>query len=63
MSIFLYLVEHDRGRIDETATGGMTGARLLAERTGSELHAVVIGAGGEAATDGLAAYGPNRSTW
>ena len=58
MSILLYLVEYDRGRIDETAMGGMTGARLLAERTGSELHAVVIG--GESAVDGLAAYGAER---
>lgn len=60
MSIFLYLVEHDRGRIDETALGGMTGARLLVERTGSELHAAVIGNGGEAAADGLAAYGAEQ---
>lgn len=57
MSIFLYLVEHDRGRIDETALGGLTGARLLAESRDAGLQAVVIGAGAATAAEGLDAYG------
>ena len=60
MSVFLYLVEHDRGRIDETALGGMTGARLLAESLGADLHAVVIGTGAATASEGLDAYGAGR---
>ena len=60
MSVFLYLIEHDRGRIDETALGGMTGARLLAESMGGELHAAVIGAGAAPAAGGLDTYGAER---
>ena len=60
MSIFLYLVEHDRGRMDETTLGGITGARILAESLGAELHAVVIGAGAASAAGGLDAYGAEQ---
>ena len=60
MSSFLYLVEHDRGRIDETTLGGITGARILAESLGAELHAVVIGAGAASAAGGLDAYGAEQ---
>ena len=60
MSIFLYLVEHDRGRIDETTLGGITGARMLAESLGAELHAVVIGAGAAAAAGDMDAYGAEQ---
>ena len=38
----------------------MTGARLLAESLGAELHAVVIGAGAALAAGGLDAYGAER---
>ena len=49
-AVFLYLVEHDRGQIDEITLGGLTGARRLAEAMGAALHAAVIGGG----ADGLA---------
>lgn len=42
-AVFLYLVEHDRGQIDEITLGGLTGARRLAEAMGAALHAAVIG--------------------
>jgi electron transfer flavoprotein alpha subunit len=60
VSVFLYLVEHDRGRIDETTLGGLTGARLLAESLGAELQAVVIGTGAATASEGMDAFGAER---
>ena len=61
MSVFLYLVEHDRGRIEETALGGLTGARLLAEAMDARLHAAVIGEGAEAVADETAPYGAEET--
>ncbi|MDE0171711.1 MAG: electron transfer flavoprotein subunit alpha/FixB family protein [bacterium] len=57
MSVFLYLVEHDRGLIEETTMGGLTGARHLAETMGAQLHTAVIGEGADRSAGGLAAYG------
>ncbi len=61
MSVFLYLVEHDRGRIEETALGGLTGARLLAEAMDGRLRAAVIGAGAEEAADEIHGYGAEET--
>lgn len=61
MSVFLYLVEHDRGRIEETALGGLTGARLLAEAMDARLHAAVIGEGAEAVADEIDPYGAGQT--
>ena len=60
MSVFLYMVEHDRGRIEETALGGLTGARLLAEAMGARLQAAVIGEGAEAVAGEIDPYGPEE---
>ncbi len=57
MSVFLYLVEHDRGRIEETTLGGLTGARRLAAAMGASLHAAVIGQGADGPAAGLNVYG------
>ena len=57
MSVFLYLVEHDRGRIEETTLGGLTGAGRLAAAMGARLHTAVIGAGAEGPSGDLGAYG------
>ncbi len=57
MSGFLYLVEHDRGVIDEASLGGLTGARLIAEAMDARLHAVVIGEGADGPADLLGPYG------
>ena len=57
MSVFLYLVEHDRGRVEEAALGGLTGTRRLAEAMGARLLAAVIGAGAEEAADEIEPYG------
>ncbi len=56
MSAFLYLVEHDRGRIEETTLGGLTGARQLAEAMDAHLHAAVIGKGADEAAEDVEAY-------
>jgi len=61
VSVFLYLVEHDRGRIEETALGGLTGARLLAEAMDARLHAAVIGEGAEAVADEIDPYGAGQT--
>ena len=47
MSVFLYLLEHDRGRIEETTLGGLTAARQLAEAMGAHLHCAAIGEGAD----------------
>ena len=60
MSVFLYLVEHDRGRIEETTLGGLTGAGRLAGEMGTRLHIAVIGAGAEQASAEARAYGADR---
>ena len=57
MSVFLYLVEHDRGRIEETTLGGLTGARQLAETMGAHLHTVVIGEGADGPAGDIQDYG------
>ena len=57
MSVFLYLVEHDRGRIEETTLGGLTGARQLAKTMGARLHTAVIGEGADGPADDIQAYG------
>ena len=57
MSVFLYLVEHDRGLTEETTLGGLTGARQMSETMGARLHAAVIGDGADQPAAGLAAYG------
>ena len=57
MSIFLYLVEHDRGLIEETTLGGLTGARQLSQSMGAELHTAVIGEAADRPAAELGAYG------
>ena len=60
MSVFLYLVEHDRGQIEETTLGGLTSARRLAEALGAGVHAAVIGEGADGPADDVTAYGPEE---
>lgn len=60
MSIFLYLMEHDLGRVEETTLGGLTGARNLADAMGAHLHAAVIGEGADQASTGASDYGVDR---
>ena len=60
MSVFLYLVEHDRGRIGETTLGGLTGARQLADNMGASLHTAAIGEGAEGPAADLGAYGADE---
>ena len=57
MSVFLYLVEHDRGITEETTLGGLTGARQLAETMGAQLHTAVIGAKADQPAAEVGAYG------
>lgn len=57
MNVFLYLVEHDRGRIEDATLGGLTWARRLAEAMRARLQATVIGEGAEAAAADVAEYG------
>ena len=57
MSVFLYLVEHDRGLIDETTLGGLTGAKQLSEAMGAQLHTAVIGDGADRQAAALGPYG------
>ena len=57
MSVFLYLVEHDRGLIEETTLGGLTGARQLADAMGAQLHTAVIGEGTDEPVAEIDAYG------
>ena len=53
----LFLIEHDRGQLSDTALEGLTAARTLARASGEPLEAVVIGEDGrELATD-LGGYG------
>lgn len=60
MSVFLYLVEHDRGRIEETTLGGLTGARQLADAMGTHLHVAMIGEGADTAAAAARGYGADR---
>ena len=57
MRVFLYLVEHDRGLIEETTLGGLTAARQLAEAMGAQLHAAVIGQAADRPAAEVGAYG------
>jgi len=57
MSVFVYLAEHDRGVIEETTLGGLTGARQLSERMGAQLHTAVIGEGADGPLAELRAHG------
>lgn len=57
MSVFLFLVEHDRGVLDETAPGGLTHARRVAAAAGASLHAVLVGEEAEGLAGSLGAYG------
>ena len=60
MNTFVYLVEHDRGRIEETTLGGITGAYRLAQTMDARLHAVVIGEGAEGPAAGIGTYGADE---
>ena len=60
MSVFLYLVEHDRGRLEETTLGGLTGARQLADASGARLLTAVIGDGAEGLVADLGSYGADE---
>ena len=57
MRAFLFMAEHDRGVMEESVWGGLTGARRLAEAAGAELHAVLIGEEAEGLAGSLGEYG------
>lgn len=58
MSALLYLVEHDRGVINEVTLGGLTAAGELAKGARLELHAALPGAAADGLVDQVAAFGP-----
>ena len=60
MSVFLFLVEHDRGRVEESTLGGLSGARQLADAMGARLHAALIGEGADTAATAARGYGADR---
>ena len=53
----LFLIEHDRGVMPETALEGLTAARAVAEAAGDSLEAVIIGVDGHGLASEMAAYG------
>lgn len=57
MSVHLFLVEHDRGELADTALGGLTAARRLAEAADAPLHAALVGEKADPLTPMLGDYG------
>ncbi len=57
MSTVLYLVEHDRGTLNEATLGGLTAASRLAASAGLDLHAALLGESADALASDMAAYG------
>jgi electron transfer flavoprotein alpha subunit len=55
--VILAFVEHDDGRPIDVSLEAVTFGRGLAERFGTQLHAVVVGEGAAAAAEGLRAFG------
>ncbi|MDH3301575.1 MAG: electron transfer flavoprotein subunit alpha/FixB family protein [Acidimicrobiia bacterium] len=53
----LVILEHDRGVLVEGAREALTAARDLADQMGTDVEAVLIGAGAEGLTDEAAAHG------
>lgn len=57
MTSLLVVLEHDRGTIVEGAREALTAARDLADQTGVDVEAVLIGQGAEGLVDEAATYG------
>lgn len=60
MSVLLYLVEHDRGEIEEATLGGLTAAVLLGNATDRPVHAALIGDKADGLAPWVAEYGVTR---
>jgi electron transfer flavoprotein alpha subunit len=60
MSGLLYLVEHDRGEINEATLGGLTAAIQLGNATGRPVHAALLGEKADGLASQVAEYGVAR---